>query len=79
MCLHTCRVGDTIKFGQSSRLFILCGPEDLKPAEGLTQSAKKQLAALEYAQRMKDKDREVGVWLWHPAPWARLGACGVEG
>jgi len=50
------RVGDTIKFGQSSRLFLLCGPDDLLPEEGLTRSQKKQLAQLEYAQRMKERD-----------------------
>ncbi|KAF5836383.1 SMAD/FHA domain-containing protein [Dunaliella salina] len=50
------RVGDTLKFGQSGRLYLLCGPDELLPEEGLTRSQKAQLAQLEYAQRMKERD-----------------------
>ena len=40
-------MGDIIKFGQSSRLFIINGPQDLMPEEGLTKTQKLQLRALE--------------------------------
>lgn len=57
--MHNNRVGDTVKFGQSSRLFLLCGPDELLPEEGLTRSQKAQLAQMEYAQRMKERDLKV--------------------
>ena len=41
------RVGDMIRFGLSTRLYLFGGPEDLRPAEGLSKLQKKQLAALE--------------------------------
>ena len=41
------RVGDVIKFGLSTRLYLFGGPEELRPAEGLTKVQKRQLAALE--------------------------------
>lgn len=45
-----CRVGDTFRFGQSSRMYVLTGPQDLMPQEGLSKQQKKQLAMLEAAQ-----------------------------
>lgn len=41
------RVGDVVKFGLSTRLYLFGGPEELRPAEGLTKLQKRQLAALE--------------------------------
>ena len=41
------RVGDLIRFGLSTRLYLFNGPEELRPAEGLSKLQKKQLAALE--------------------------------
>lgn len=40
-------VGDMLKFGGSSRMFIFCGPDELMPEEGLTRKQKQQLAAME--------------------------------
>jgi hypothetical protein len=45
-----CRVGDTIRFGQSSRLYVLTGPAELMPQEGLSKQQQKQLKLLEAAQ-----------------------------
>ena len=36
-----------IKLGQSSRTFILGGPQDLMPEEGLSRQQRKALAAME--------------------------------
>jgi len=80
-------VGDTLRFGQSSRLFLLCGPEELLPEEGLTRSQKAQLAQLEYAQHMKERDLKVRwlpgaepAWLHagglHEFSWALVGWLG---
>ncbi len=44
------RVGDMIRFGLSTRLYLFGGPEELRPAEGLSKLQKKQLAALEVKQ-----------------------------
>ena len=41
------RVGDMIKFGLSTRLYVFGGPEELRPEEGLSKLQRKQLAALE--------------------------------
>ena len=43
------RVGDQIKLGESSRLYILDGDESLMPEEGLSAAEMKALAALEAA------------------------------
>lgn len=51
MCVCVClRVGDTFIFGQSSRMFVLTGPAELMPEEGLNKQQRKQLAMLEAAQ-----------------------------
>jgi hypothetical protein len=44
-------VGDTFRFGQSSRMYILGGPAELMPEEGLNRLQRRQLAALEAAQK----------------------------
>jgi hypothetical protein len=43
-------VGDTIRFGHSSRLYVLTGPAELMPQEGLSKQQKQQLKLLEAAQ-----------------------------
>jgi hypothetical protein len=51
LLLSSCRrVGDTIRFGQSSRLYVLTGPAELMPQEGLSKQQKQQLKLLEAAQ-----------------------------
>jgi hypothetical protein len=61
LCLSVpARVGDTLRFGTSSRLYVVGGPEELRPEEGLTASAKAKLAALEHLAQMKEKDKQVG-------------------
>ncbi len=65
------RVGDTVRFGSSSRLLVFCGPEDLKPPEGLTRSQKKQLAELELQAKLKARDQEVRM----PLGLAPSGFC----
>ena len=44
-CAADCRVGDLIKFGQSTRLCLLGGPEELLPDEGLNREQRRQQAA----------------------------------
>ena len=36
-----------IRFGLSTRLYLFGGPEELRPAEGLSKLQRRQLAALE--------------------------------
>src|SRR3569833_2120768 len=43
-------VGDVLKFGQSSRLYVFQGPAELMPEEGLSRTEKQQLKRLEAAQ-----------------------------
>ena len=45
-CAVACRVGDLIKFGQSTRLCLLGGPEELLPDEGLNREQRRQQAAM---------------------------------
>lgn len=42
-----CRVGDMMRFGQSSRMFILGGPPEFMPEEGLSREERHRLAAME--------------------------------
>lgn len=44
------RVGDVLKFGQSSRLYVFQGPAELMPEEGLSRTEKQHLKRLEAAQ-----------------------------
>ncbi len=41
------RVGDIFKFGRSTRMYILGGPEELRPEEGLTRDQRRTAALLE--------------------------------
>ncbi|GIL77354.1 hypothetical protein Vretimale_2815 [Volvox reticuliferus] len=51
-------VGHTLRFGSSSRLYILEGPAELMPPEGLTRDQRRQLAALEASKKMKEKQQQ---------------------
>ncbi len=44
-------VGDMVRFGRSSRTYILGGPAELLPEEGLSRDQRRQLAALEARRR----------------------------
>ena len=46
------RVGDVVKLGSSSRLFLIGGPPDLMPEEGLSRTQKRTLAAIEVRPRL---------------------------
>lgn len=41
-----------LKFGLSTRLYLFGGPEELRPAEGLSKLQRRQLAALEVIIRL---------------------------
>lgn len=41
-----CRVGDMVRLGQSSRLYVFTGPGELMPEEGPSREQKHQMAAL---------------------------------
>ncbi|GFR41935.1 hypothetical protein Agub_g2728, partial [Astrephomene gubernaculifera] len=51
-------VGHTVRFGASSRLYLLGGPAELLPPEGLSREQRRQLAALEASMRMREKEKE---------------------
>lgn len=42
-----CSVGDLVRFGQSSRMFLVSGPQELMPEEGLSKRQQHQLRVLE--------------------------------
>eukprot|EP00887_Chlorella_sp_A99_P004998 scaffold4.g4998.t1 len=44
------RVGDVVKFGESTRLYLLGGPQELMPDEGPSRQQRCQLAALDAMQ-----------------------------
>lgn len=59
-CAHRGRrVGDLIKFGQSTRMYVFCGPAELMPEEGLTRDQKRHLATLEVAPPLSCGDQGV--------------------
>ena len=49
-------VGDMLRFGESSRVYILCGPAELMVEEGPSREQRRQAAALEALRRRKEKD-----------------------
>eukprot|EP00798_Chlamydomonas_sp_ICE-L_P001333 gene1333-32690_t len=53
------RVGDTIKLGESSRIYLFGGPSELMPEEGLNRAQRRQLQSLEYAKAMEAKEKKV--------------------
>jgi hypothetical protein len=48
------RVGDQLRFGQSSRVYVLTGPQALLPEEGLSKAERQQLRSLEAAAAAAD-------------------------
>ncbi|KAK9842408.1 hypothetical protein WJX84_012265 [Apatococcus fuscideae] len=53
------RVGDVLRFGQSSRLYLYGGPEELMPEEGLTKSQRKQTALIEAKESRKEREAQI--------------------
>lgn len=53
------RVGDMVKFGLSTRLYLFGGPEELRPEEGLSKLQRRQLAALEAKEKRQAKEAQV--------------------
>lgn len=47
-----------LRFGQSSRMYLLNGPSELMPEEGLSRQQRQQLKALEAAQKARAHDEE---------------------
>ncbi|GAX81620.1 hypothetical protein CEUSTIGMA_g9048.t1 [Chlamydomonas eustigma] len=54
-------VGSTFKLGQSTRIYVFNGPQELMPEEGLSKQQRRQLANLEYAKKMQEKDKKVAA------------------
>ncbi|KAK9833306.1 hypothetical protein WJX81_005069 [Elliptochloris bilobata] len=52
-------VGDLLKFGGSSRMYLFCGPAELMPEEGLTRKQKQQLAAMEAKEARREREAQV--------------------
>lgn len=53
LCLcHACRVGDQLRFGESSRTYVLCGPADLMPEEGPSREDRMKQAALKVGRSL---------------------------
>lgn len=53
------RVGDMVRFGESSRTFIFTGPVDLLPEEGPSREQRRQAAALAAMQARKEREAAV--------------------
>ena len=64
-----CSVGDILKFGQSSRMFILGGPAELMPEEGLSRPQRQHLAALEVQLLPQRGQVEVYGVKWEIYTW----------
>jgi len=52
------RVGDQMMLGQSTRCYILQGPTDLLPEEGMNKEAKRQFKALEMFRKRKEAEEQ---------------------
>ena len=57
------RVGDTFKLGQSSRLYVVGGPEQLMPEEGLSREQRKQLRVMQVSLASLHNARAGASWL----------------
>ena len=68
-------VGSTFKLGQSTRIYILNGPQELMPEEGLNKAQRKQLAQMEHARLMMEKDKRTA----QAQMQAAIGGGGDEG
>jgi pSer/pThr/pTyr-binding forkhead associated (FHA) protein len=58
---HPLHVGDIIKFGQSTRLYIVCGPEELKPAEYESENVMKVREKMKAHNTNKIKELSEGA------------------
>eukprot|EP00951_Prasinocladus_malaysianus_P025437 scaffold223125_cov39-Prasinocladus_malaysianus.AAC.1 len=52
------RVGDMIKFGQSSRLYVLQGPAELMPEEGPSRRERREMAMLAAQQDRREREAQ---------------------
>jgi pSer/pThr/pTyr-binding forkhead associated (FHA) protein len=52
------RVGDQMRIGNSDRVYVLNGPQDLMPAEGMSRAEKQQAEVLEAYRRNKKAEEE---------------------
>jgi hypothetical protein len=53
------RVGDMVRFGQSSRLYVLQGPAELMPEEGPSAGERREMAALAVAAERQEREAQV--------------------
>ncbi|CAL8465521.1 g5057 [Coccomyxa elongata] len=53
------RVGDMFKFGRSTRMYILGGPDELRPEQGLTREQRRTAAALEAKEARKIREQQI--------------------
>lgn len=53
------RVGDVIKFGQSTRLYIVQGPPELMPEEGPSKQQRQEMMVLAAQADRKERDAQV--------------------
>ena len=70
------RVGDQLRFGQSTRVYVLCGPAELMPEEGLSRAERQQLRALEAAASRAEEEamRAMALVKARAAAGGRTGA-----
>ena len=54
-------VGDQMMLGQSTRSYILHGPTDLLPEEGMNREAKRQFKALEMFKKRKEAEEQAAL------------------
>ena len=55
------RVGDQMRIADSERMYILSGPQDLMPSQGLSREEKRQALALEAYQNRKKEEEQKAV------------------
>jgi pSer/pThr/pTyr-binding forkhead associated (FHA) protein len=70
------RVGDQLRFGQSTRVYVLCGPAALMPEEGLSRAERQQLRVLEAAAARAEEEamRAMALVKARAAAGGRTGA-----
>ena len=70
------RVGDQLRFGQSTRVYVLCGPAALMPEEGLSKAERQQLRVLEAAAARAEEEamRAMALVKARAAAGGRTGA-----
>lgn len=55
------RVGDQMKIADSERIYVLNGPQDLMPAQGLSREEKRQALALEAYKKRKVEEEKRAI------------------